>query len=286
MASGIPVFHVDAFTDVPFLGNGAAVCLLPPGVSPPDAWRQAFARDLSLSETAFVEREGDHFRLRWFTPVLEDELCGHATLASAHTLWEQGVLEPSRPAVFETRSGRLTCTKGPLGITMDFPDESVEPCQAPPGLFEALGIAPAPVYRNRLDHMVVVERESIVAGLQPDFTRLAKVATPRGFIVTAPSASGDSDYVQRFFCPNDGIGEDPATGSIQCALGPYWSKRLGKPEVRGRQLYPKRGATMVVRPQGKRVSITGQCVTVMRGELAAPALPAAAWLPGALVAPL
>jgi PhzF family phenazine biosynthesis protein len=274
MAGDIPLFHVDAFTDQTFRGNGAAVCLLPAGSKASDEWRQGLARDLNQSETAFVEPEGDHFRLRWFTPTAEVDLCGHATLASAHVLWEQGRLRREAPATFETRSGRLSCIRTAQGITMDFPDESVEPAQAPPGLWEALGIKPAPIFRNRLDFLVVLSSEDAVRMLRPDFSSLGRISAARGFIVTAKSSDKDFDYVLRYFAPAFGIDEDPATGSVQCALGPFWAKEFRKHELRARQL-SRRGATMGVRPEGKRVHITGACVTVMEGILTARAAPGA-----------
>jgi predicted PhzF superfamily epimerase YddE/YHI9 len=269
----IPLFHVDAFTDRPFAGNPAAVALLPEGAWPPEAWMQDVGAEMNLSETAFVKPDGKGaFGLRWFTPAKEVELCGHATLASAHVLWEQGILGPGQPASFQTLSGTLTCRRGDGGIALDFPDGSAAPCDAPPGLFEAFGVKPVPLLRNRMDYLLVFPDEAAVRALRP-LSRAPALQDPvRGFIATAPSSDPAYDYVCRYFAPAYGIDEDPVTGSIQCALGPYWAKRLGKAELVGRQV-SRRGGVFRVRPEGKRVRITGQAVTTARGELVAlPAL--------------
>ena len=191
-----PLFTVDAFADKPFAGNPAAVCLLP---GPADAaWMQRIAAEMNLSETAFVHPEGDAYRLRWFTPAVEVDLCGHATLASAHVLWEQGRLRPDQPARFQTRSGLLTAERRGGSIEMDFPATPAEPCAAPDGLAEALGAAPRFVGRSRFDYLVELESEAAVRAVKPDFARL--VALPvRGVIVTAAPAAAGFDFVSRFF---------------------------------------------------------------------------------------
>lgn len=265
----IPLFHVDAFTDKPFAGNPAAVALLAEGSWPSDAWMQDVGAEMNLSETAFVKPDGKGgFGLRWFTPAKEVELCGHATLASAHVLWEQGILKPEQTASFDSCSGPLACRRGKDGITLDFPDQSVAPCDAPAGLFEAFGTKPVPALRNHIDHMLVFPDEAAVRALRP-LSQAPAVQDPmRGFIATAPSSDPAFDYVCRYFAPAYGIDEDPVTGSIQCALGPYWAKRLGKAELRGRQV-SRRGGVFKVRPDGKRVHITGHAVTTARGELVA-----------------
>lgn len=271
MASrSVPLFHVDAFTDRPFAGNPAAVALLPPGAWPPDAWMQDVGTEMNLSETAFVKPDGKGgFGLRWFTPAKEVDLCGHATLASAHVLWQEGALRPDQPASFTTLSGALSCKRDADGsITLDFPREAASPCDAPPGLFEAFGTAPVPLFRNRLDYMLVFPAEAAVRALRP-LAREPVLQDPvRGFIATAPSSDPAFDYVCRYFAPAYGIDEDPVTGSIQCALGPYWAQRLGKAELRGRQV-SRRGGVFRVRPDGGRVHIGGQAVTTARGELVA-----------------
>lgn len=267
------MFHVDAFTDAAFSGNAAAVALLPEGAWPADSWMQAMGSEMNLSETAFVKPDGKGaFGLRWFTPTKEVELCGHATLASAHVLWEERVLKPEQAASFATCSGTLTCRRGKDGITLDFPDESAQPCPAPRGLFEAFGTKEVPVLRNRMDYLLVFPDEAAVRALSPLAKAPALQDPVRGFIATAPSSDPAFDYVCRYFAPAYGIDEDPATGSIQCALGPYWAKRLGKKELAARQA-SRRGGSFRVRPDGARVHITGQAVTTARGELAPAALP-------------
>lgn len=265
---GWSVFTVDSFTQAAFAGNPAAVCLLPERDWPSDGWMQAVAAEMNLSETAFVKpRAGGTYDLRWCTPAKEVDLCGHATLAAAHILWEQGVLPRSRAAEFDTLSGRLTCTRALDGITMDFPAEPAKPVPAPPGVLEALGApASSDVLRNRLDYTVVLKDEAAVRALKP-LARAPPLQDPvRGFIVTARSSDPDADYVCRYFAPAYGIDEDPVTGSIQCALGPYWAQELGKARLRCHQV-SRRGGRMVVEPKGKRVLLTGQAVTTMRGEL-------------------
>ena len=263
-----PVYTVDAFTDQPFSGNPAAVCLLE--ATPSDeAWMAAVAREMNLSETAFVSPRpnGDGFDLRWFTPAVEVDLCGHATLASAHALWESGRVPPARPARFHTRSGWLTCSKGTGSglIEMDFPARPPEPAGAPPGLAKALGARPVYVGTNRMDFLVELADEAAVRSLRPDFRAMRSVQT-RGVIVTAASESPRFDFVSRFFAPGAGIDEDPVTGSAHCCLGPFWGARLGKTQLTGYQA-SARGGVVGVRLAGDRVLLSGSAVTVMRGEL-------------------
>ncbi|MEA3165490.1 MAG: hypothetical protein QOJ26_347 [Thermoplasmata archaeon] len=266
---GLPLFHVDAFTTKAFGGNPAAVVLMKSGKWPADEWLQAVGLEMNLSETAFVKPDGKGaFGLRWFTPTKEVDLCGHATLASAHVLWQEGLLDADDEAHFMTKSGKLTCRRDGDRIALDFPDESAAPCPTPSGLLEALGVKGATVLRNRLDYMLVLADEAAVRALKP-LARAPALQDPiRGFIVTAPSSDPAFDYVCRYFAPAYGIDEDPVTGSIQCALGPYWAKQLGKGELRGHQV-SKRGGTFTVRPAGKRVHISGQAVTTAKGELLA-----------------
>ncbi len=262
------IVQVDAFTDRPFAGNPAAVCVLP---GPADeGWMQAVAREMNLAETAFLHRRpaGDGFALRWFTPTTEVELCGHATLASARVLWEEGHLPPGETARFHTRSGLLTAERRGEWIELDFPAEPPEPAAPPAGLLAALGLAAGDAWytgRNRFDWLVEVGAEEIVRELQPDFTALKAIPT-RGAIVTAPSAAPGFDFVSRFFAPGAGIDEDPVTGSAHCCLGPFWAARLGKDTLVGRQV-SARGGTVRVRPAGDRVILGGQAVTTLRGEL-------------------
>ena len=260
------IVQVDAFTDVPFRGNPAAVCVLPgPG---DDAWMQSLAREMNLSETAFLHRESDAWRLRWFTPGVEVDLCGHATLASAHALWEDGHVGRGQTIRFVTRSGSLGAVARGNWIELDFPAEVDQPADAPSGLLEALG-ARGPVARNRMDYLVEVEDETVVRRLSPDFTRLRHVDTPRGVIVTA-RAKPPYDFISRFFAPAAGVDEDPVTGSAHCALGPWWARKLGKTELLAYQASP-RGGVVRVTVRGDRMGLAGQAVTVLRGELTAPA---------------
>lgn len=255
--------QVDAFTAVPYRGNPAAVCML---ASPRDAaWMQAVAAEMNLAETAFLAPRADGFDLRWFTPTVEVDLCGHATLASAHALWDTGVLPPGAAARFATRSGWLTCERRGGWIEMDFPEERAAPVDAPAGLAAALGAAPRWVGRNRFDYLVEVESAAAVRALVPDQAALAAVEC-RGVIVTAPADTPGHDFVSRFFAPRAGIPEDPVTGSAHCCLGPFWSERLGTPEVVGYQA-SARGGVVRVRPRGPRVTLAGQAVTVLRGHL-------------------
>lgn len=260
---GIPMFQVDAFTDKPFAGNPAAVCLLPEAREA--EWMQSVAAEMNLSETAFLLLEGNAYRLRWFTPALEVELCGHATLASAHVLWESGALKPGKPAQFHTLSGLLTAERRGEWIELDFPATPEEPAATPAGLEQALGAKAAYVGRTRFDYMVEVESEVTVRGLQPDMTCLAKLPV-RGVMVTSRASTPGWDFVSRFFAPQSGVPEDPVTGSAHCCLAPYWSKKLRKSEFVAFQASP-RGGLVRVRLEGGRVRLGGQAVTVLRGEL-------------------
>jgi PhzF family phenazine biosynthesis protein len=256
--------HVDAFTDVPFAGNPAAVCLLPE--SRDAAWMQHVALEMQLSETAFLVRRGpDEFDLRWFTPAVEVDLCGHATLASAHALWESGAVAPDRMVRFHTRSGVLTAEKRDAWIELNFPATPPAPAPAPAGLAEAIGAEPRYTGKSRFDYLIEVDSEAQVRALSPDFARLRTLPV-RGVIVTSPATTPGWDFVSRFFAPGSGIDEDPVTGSAHCCLTPFWSARLGTTEFVARQVSP-RGGTLRVRLEGDRVRLAGQAVTVLRGEL-------------------
>ena len=258
--------YVDAFADRPFSGNPAAVCLLPSAGEAP--WMQRVAAELNLAETAFVVRRADQaFDLRWFAPEAEVDLCGHATLASAHVLWESGTLDPQAPERFHTRSGLLTAVKSGGWIELDFPLTPAEPAAPPPGLIESLGVSPRFVGRSRFDYLIEVDDERVVSQAKPDFATLRGVST-RGVMVTARSADPKYDFVSRFFAPAVGINEDPATGSAHCCLAPFWQARLGKTTLLARQL-SSRGATIKVRLEGDRVKLAGQAVTMMKGEFTA-----------------
>ncbi len=258
-----PIYQVDAFTDRPFAGNPAAICVLP---QPRDAvWMQHVAREMNLSETAFLVPRDGGFDLRWFTPAAEVDLCGHATLASAHLLWEIGRLSADQEAVFFTKSGRLSARKHHDRIVMDFPAEPPEEAEPPALLVQALGVEPRYAGRNRMDYLVEVDTQEAVEALDPDMHRLAQVDT-RGVIVTAPARDGTYDFVSRFFAPRLDVPEDPVTGSAHCCLGPFWQQRLGKTALVGYQA-SARGGTVYVQPTADRVLLGGHAVTVMRGEL-------------------
>jgi len=257
------ITQVDAFTDTPFAGNPAAVCLLP---APRDEdWMQSVAREMNLSETAFLVPEADGYALRWFTPAVEVALCGHATLASAHVLWEDGNLPSDRQARFHTKSGLLTGDRAGEWIELDFPAKREEPAPAPAGLAQALGVAPKYVGRNQFDYLVEVDSESTVRSLTPDHAALARLPV-RGVIVTSRADSPGYDFISRFFAPGSGVPEDPVTGSAHCALGPYWQARLGQSDFVAYQASP-RGGVVRVRVVGERVKLGGKAVTVLRGEL-------------------
>jgi PhzF family phenazine biosynthesis protein len=228
---------------------------------------QHMAHEMNLSETAFLVHRatGDGYDLRWFTPAAEVDLCGHATLASAHVVWESGSLTADQPARFHTRSGLLTCTHQADWITMDFPstpDQSVAP---PEGLAQALGIMPRYIGASQFDYLVEVDSEATVRALQPDFERLNRLPV-RGIIVTSRATTAGIDFVSRFFAPQVGINEDPVTGSAHCCLAPYWSKKLGKEQMTALQV-SARGGTIKVHLIGSRVLLSGRAVTVFHGEL-------------------
>ena len=262
----IRIVQVDAFTKEPFAGNPAAVCVLRQAA--PEDWMRKVAREMNLSETAFLVPQDGGYNLRWLTPSVEVDLCGHATVASAHVLWEDGYLPPDQQARFHTRSGLLLADRRGEWIDLDFPAKLVAPAEAPPELLPALGVKQAAfVGRNVFDYLVEVESEEVLRALQPDHSALRKLPV-RGVIVTARSARPEFDFVSRFFAPGSGVDEDPVTGSSHVALGPYWSGRLGKSEFTAYQA-SARGGVVRVRLQGERVILGGQAVTVMIGELLA-----------------
>ncbi len=258
---GLTITQVDAFTDTPFTGNPAAVCILPEARD--DRWMQNVAREMNLSETAFLVRQSDGFNLRWFTPAVEVDLCGHATLASAHLLWGSGQLRPDEQVRFHTRSGLLTATRQDDWIELNFPSTPAEAADAPANLLQALGVTATYIGKNRFDYLIEVDSEATVRGVQPDYSLLLTVPA-RGFIVT--SRASDYDFVSRFFAPSVGVNEDPVTGSAHCCLAPYWSRKLGKDVMLAYQA-SARGGTLRVRVDGDRVRLSGQAVTVLRGEL-------------------
>jgi PhzF family phenazine biosynthesis protein len=259
---GIPIYQVDAFTERPFSGNPAAVCILTAPGDP--VWMQNVAQEMNLSETAFLHKEVDGFKLRWFTPTVEVDLCGHATLASAHVLWETGGLARAEKARFHTRSGLLTAEYREGGIELDFPAKPEESAALPPELPRALGIKPKYAGKSKFDYLVEVDSEVAVRNLKPDFS-LLKALDIRGTIVTSRASTAGFDFVSRFFAPKVGINEDPVTGSAHCTLGPYWSRKLGKKEFLAYQA-SERGGVLRVRVVGDRVFLGGKAFTVLRGE--------------------
>lgn len=255
------IYQVDAFTERPFKGNPAAVCILEE--YPIEKWMQDVAGEMNLAETAFLVPANDGFGLRWFTPNSEVDLCGHATLASAHILWEKGYLKQNQEAKFFTKSGLLTAKLEEGWIQLNFPATPEEKIKAPSELIEALDITPIYIGKNIFDYLIEVESEEIIKNITPDFTKLMKVPM-RGVIVTAKST--EYDFISRFFAPEVGIFEDPVTGSAHCCLGPYWKKKLGKDRFDAYQA-SERGGELKVQVAGDRVLISGKAVTVMEGSL-------------------
>jgi predicted PhzF superfamily epimerase YddE/YHI9 len=257
------IFQVDAFTDKAFAGNPAAVCVLPEAAGA--EWMQHLANEMNLSETAFLVEQGDGYHLRWFTPAVEVDLCGHATLASAHILWEQGFLPADSPARFYTRSGLLSAVRKDFWIELDFPAEPEKQTEIPENLFEAFGSPAQYVGKNRFDFLLEFASADTIRKISPNFALLSEFSC-RGFIVTSRSDAGPYDFISRFFAPAAGVNEDPVTGSAYCCLGPYWAIKLGKKELTGYQA-SARGGVVKVRVGDDRVYISGQAVTVMRGTI-------------------
>ena len=266
------IIQVDAFTDRPFGGNPAAVCVLDGPRD--DVWMQHVAREMNLSETAFLYREAggrpdptsSTFRLRWFTPAVEVDLCGHATLATAHVLWTEGHIAVASPATFETKSGRVVAEQRDGWITLDFPSLPLnpEPVDTDP-FVEALGAPIVFAARTRFDLLAQVETEAILRALKPDFGRIAALRV-RGLIVTARASTEGFDFVSRFFAPSVGIDEDPVCGSAHCSMGPFWRDRLGKTDMLAYQA-SLRGGVIRVGVRGDRVKLGGQAVSVLKCEL-------------------
>jgi PhzF family phenazine biosynthesis protein len=258
------LFQIDAFADAPFTGNPAAVCLLG-DAHRDDAWMQNLAAEMNLSETAFVRRQDGDWSLRWFTPTIEVALCGHATLASAQALLEEGLLAPGGTAAFHTKSGLLTARHAGEFIELDFPAKVAERSEPPDGLIEALGAYPVSIARNEFDYLVEMATEDDVRALKPDYAMLRRVPM-RGVVVTSRASTKGFDFVSRFFAPGSGVDEDPVTGSAHCALAPYWAPRLGKKDFVAYQASP-RGGVLRVTLAGDRVRLAGRAITVLRGEL-------------------
>ena len=258
----LPMYQVDAFTDKLFGGNPAAVCPLQAWL--PDATMQAIAAENNLAETAFFIPDGGDYALRWFTPTVEVDLCGHATLASGHVVFR--FLEPQRQSVnfHALKAGTLVVSRRADMLVMDFPSRPPEPCEPPAGLLAALGGTPRAVFRAR-DHLVVFDSAAEIVALKPDLAALANVDCWAA-IVTAPGEDG-VDFVSRFFAPAQGVPEDPVTGSAHCTLVPYWAKRLGKTAFEARQL-SRRGGALRCALNGERVDIAGKAVVYLEGQIA------------------
>jgi PhzF family phenazine biosynthesis protein len=262
----VQIFIVDAFANRAFTGNPAAVCLLAEAVDA--SWMQTVAAEMNLSETAFLLKREQDYLLRWFTPTDEVDLCGHATLASAHILWEQGHAEPEEELQFLTKSGRLSAKREDDQIQLNFPLELEEKCNAPMFLLDSLGVTPLYVGKNRIDYIVEVASEDIVRALKPDFNLLKQVKS-RGVIVTSKADSDAYDFVSRCFYPATGINEDPVTGSAHCCLGPYWQAKLNKSDLTAYQV-SQRGGVLNLKIMGNRILISGQAITTLRGMLVIP----------------
>lgn len=258
-----PIYTVDAFAEAPHRGNPAGVCFLMGHQD--EAWMQMIAAEMNLSETAFFQQKGKRFSLRWFTPTTEVDLCGHATLATAHVIWESQIVGPDETIAFDTRSGLLTARRQSDWIELDFPAVRAQQAPLPAGLVEALGLDKAPknCRKNKFDYLLELDSAEAVKALRPDFHSLAQVEC-RGTIVTAPSDMPGQDYISRFFAPAVGVDEDPVTGSAHCCLGPYWTERLGRSSLTGFQA-SDRGGLVQTELRGDRVLLRGKAITMVQG---------------------
>ena len=256
-------FIIDAFTKTPFKGNPAAVCILEQRMD--DDWMQAVAAEMGVSETAFVVQGDNDFHLRWFTPQVEVDLCGHATLATSHALWSSGLCNESEEIRFQTKSGTLTAKQDEGVIFLDFPAKVATESEMPEGLAAAMGIMPVFCGKNQFDILMQVGSQADVENVKVDFERLGQIPV-RGVILTAASDNDQYDFVSRFFAPAVGINEDPVTGSAHVCLAPFWSDKLGKSEMVGYQASP-RGGVVTTRLQDDRVHLGGTAVVIVKGEL-------------------
>ncbi|BAZ53631.1 Phenazine biosynthesis PhzC/PhzF protein [Nostoc sp. NIES-4103] len=259
------ITQVDAFTNTPFAGNPAAVCVL--STPQDDVWMQNVAQEMNLSETAFLIRQDDGFNLRWFTPTVEVPLCGHATLASAHVLWSEAHLLPDEIARFHTKSGVLIAKRQGAWIELDFPVNHSQTAVAPPELSQALGVPYKAVFENSLGYLVEVESEDLVRQMQPNFEEIKKLPVSNVLVTSTTNDDSTYDFVSRFFAPGLGINEDPVTGAAHCCLASFWRDRLAKDEFLAYQASSRGGVVKVRYSGGDRVFLAGQAVTVLRGEL-------------------
>ncbi len=261
----LPLLLIDAFTDQPFRGNPAAVCLLEH--EPPSAWMQSVAAEMNQAETAFVWLEKADFGLRWFTPTVEVDLCGHATLAAAHALWETQRLAPGEVAHFQTRSGLLSCRRTGEWTAMDFPAEPPVQMDTQYDFSAMLGADPIWTGRNRMDYFVQLHSGTALREITPDLAAIAELPA-RGLIVTARADTADYDFASRFFAPQAGVPEDHVTGSAHCALGPFWADRIGKSQLIGFQASSRGGFVEIAVLEQMRVELRGKALTVLTGTLA------------------
>jgi PhzF family phenazine biosynthesis protein len=259
------ITQVDAFTNTPFSGNPAAVCVLPDQQD--DGWMQNVAQEMNLSETAFLVRQDDGFNLRWFTPMVEIPLCGHATLASAHVLWSEGYLSLDQVAKFYTKSGVLIAKLQGDWIELDFPVNHSQVITPPAELILALGVDCKAVFQNSLGYLVELASEKLVRELQPNFQQMKMLPLGKVIVTSLADSGADYDFVSRFFAPGVGINEDPVTGSAHCCLAPFWRERLAKDNFTAYQASGRGGVIKVRYAGGERVFLSGQAVTVLRGEL-------------------
>ena len=259
------IIQVDAFTNQAFQGNPAAICVLETPQS--DEWMQLVAREMNLSETAFLVKQQDNYRLRWFTPTTEVPLCGHATLASAHVLWTEGYVSSDRSIDFQTQSGLLTASLKDGWIELNFPVNRSQNTNPTPELETALGVSLKTILSNSLGYLVEVESADIVTNLQPNFSLLKTLATGNVIVTSIADSDSEYDFVSRFFAPQLGIDEDPVTGAAHCCLAPFWRVRIKKDELLAYQASLRGGTVKINYDGGDRVFLQGQAITVMRGEL-------------------
>ncbi|MEH2263082.1 PhzF family phenazine biosynthesis protein [Nostoc sp.] len=262
---GQTITQVDAFTNRPFAGNPAAVCVLPTRQN--ERWMQHIAQEMNLSETAFLVKQDDGFNLRWFTPTVEVPLCGHATLASAHVLWSEEHLSPDEVARFYTKSGVLIAKLQGEWIELDFPVNYSKETIAPRELKQALGVPYKSIFLNSLGYLVELESEDLVRQIQPNFQMLKTLPISEIVVTSLTDSDSEYDFVSRFFAPGLGIDEDPVTGATHCCLAPFWRDRLHKDDLLAYQASRRGGVVKVRYTGGDRVFLAGQAVTVMRGEL-------------------
>ena len=259
----IKLFTVDAFTDKPFKGNPAGVCILDNELT--EAQMKNIAFEMNLAETAFVQRKGDIYSLRWFTPDSEVDLCGHATLATSHILWQTGLHDKSKSISYDTRSGILKANRVDGKIELDFPVDLEHPVNIPDELIRTIGVKPVYLGRAKWSYLAELDSEETVRKIKPDFV-IMETLEAWGLIITARSSTKEFDFVSRFFAPRKGVPEDPVTGSAHCILGPYWMKKLGKNEMIAYQA-SKRGGILGVKVDGERVKLTGNAITMLDAKL-------------------